>query len=119
MTNKKTPLSETSKEEIKFLASGASDVVEAEPSHRGKKLSYDFDEIVTVLKSGKKYILPSTIARVNTIYEILNKLKSADKSAFAKVTYGSVKGTVQIHTVKSKNGKEYSYTTAQYFLYVA
>lgn len=115
--NPKTPISKEIKEEIKFLASGASDSVEAETTHRGKKLTYDFEEIVTVLKSGKKYVLPSAIARVNTVYEILEKLKNKDK-AFAKVSYFAVKGTVQKHTVQSKNNKEYSYTTAQYYLQI-
>jgi|WetSurMetagenome_2_1015567.scaffolds.fasta_scaffold70288_3 hypothetical protein len=117
MKNTKNPISEEMKTEIKYLVSGAADSVEAEPTHRGKKLSYDLDVIVTALKNGKKFVLPSTIARVNAIYDILSKLKAQDKM-FNKVSYAPVKGTVVKHTVKSKNNKEYTYTTAQYFLFI-
>lgn len=106
----------TMKEEIKYLVSGAIDSVQAEPTQRGKKVSYEIDAIATALKSGKKYVLPSSIQRVNTVYEILAKLKT-DK-ALSKVTYAPVKGTVQKHTITSKNKKEYSYNTAQYFLFL-
>jgi len=116
--NPKTPISKEAKEEIHFLASGASDSVEPEISHRGKKISYDFEEVVTVLKAGKKYVLPSSIIRVNTVYELLEKLKKTDKVFFVKVTYAPIKGTVRKHEVKSKNNKMYSYTTAQYFVYI-
>lgn len=116
--NPKTPITKEMKEEIHFLASGASDSVEAEPTHRGKKVSYDFEEVVSVLKAGKKYVLPSAVARVNTVYDLLEKLKQNDKAVFAKVSYGAVKGTVQKHEVVSKNKKTYSYTTAQYFLFI-
>ena len=114
--NPKTPISKEVKEEIHFLASGASDTVEPEISRRGKKVSYDFEDIVTVLKAGKKYVLPCVITRVNTVYDILTKLR--EDKAFAKVTYAAVKGTTQKHEVKSKNNKMYPYTTAQYFIYV-
>lgn len=110
----KNPISKTMKEEIKYLVSGASDSVVAEETHRGKKVSYDIETIATVLKTGKKFVLPSAIERVNTIYEILEKLKLLKLN----VKYAAVKGTVQKHTIKSKNNKEYSYTTAQYFLFV-
>ena len=116
--NPKTPLTKEGKEEIHFLLSGASDSVVAEPTRsRGKKISYDFDEIVSVLKAGKKYVLPSVITRVNTVYDLLAKLRAHDK-LFAKVAYFAVKDTVEKHVVKSKNNKEYSYTTAQFFLMV-
>lgn len=112
--NPKTPITKETKEEIKYLVSGASDSVEAEVSHRGKKVAYDIDAIATVLKSGKKFVLPSAIERVNTIYEILEKLATLK----IKAEYAPVKGTVVKRTVKSRNNKEYSYTTAQYFVYV-
>jgi hypothetical protein len=116
--NPKTPLTKEAKEEIHFLLSGASDSVEAEPTkNRGKKISYDFEDIVSVLKSGKKYVLPSVITRVNTVYELLAKLRANDK-IFNRVAYFAVKGTVEKHLIKSKNNKEYSYTTAQYFLMI-
>lgn len=112
--NPKTPLTETEKDEIKYLVSGASDFVEAEYTKRGKQITYNIEEIATVLKSGKKYVLPSSISRVNTLYDILLKLKKLNINA----SYAPVKGTLRKHTVLSKNKKEYFYTTAQYFLFV-
>lgn len=102
--------------QIKYATAGASDDVQAEQSHRGKKVAYDIEAIATVLKTGKKYVLPSSIQRVNTVYEILQKLKEMKPSINA--SYGCVKGTVVTHIVKSKNNIEYSYNTAQYFIFV-
>lgn len=113
--NPKTPITPQIKEEIKYAVSGASDSVVAEVTHRrGKQASYNIEAIATVLKSGKKFVLPSTIQRVNTVYEILQKLK---EKGIKNAAYAAVKGTVQKHDVVSKNKKEYSYTTAQYFLF--
>ncbi len=106
------------KSEIKYLKEGVVESVEEEITKKGKKASYDFDALVTALKSGKKYVLPSNIARVNTIYDIMERLKKENDKIFERVTYGIVKGTRQKKVVKSKNNKEYSYTIAQYFLYI-
>jgi len=109
------PKTETPKNsEIKYLQTGATDNVESEPSKRGKKPQYDIEAIATVLKNGKKYVLPSTIQRVNVVYDIIKALQEKKINA----GYDSIKGTVQKVEKKSKKGKPYSYTTAQYFLFI-
>ena len=111
--NPKNPISQTQKDEIKYMLSGETENVEFEPRNTARRpKNYDFEAIVTALKNGKKYVLPIAVKTANSIY-LLRKKLSAIKG-LETVEFAIVKGT--IGTSKTKRGKEY--ITAQYVLYL-
>lgn len=76
MPNKKNPISEESKEEIKGFVQGAYDNVELIPQESKKEKSYN--EIVEALKADKFYVMREKFTR-NSVYVLLKKLKETSQ----------------------------------------
>lgn len=104
----------------KYLESGiAPQNIKLVVKTKGRKSKIPYGEIETVLRNGKKFVLPITINTENSAYKIRKTLN--DQMKTEKVQFAEIEGTQGTKTSKptKKNPKGKVYKTAQFAVFMA